>query len=110
MLEFLLLGIRHNGSGLAVLLHSQPLLVPTDRFCLLREGSNHARKGARLLGKFVCRLMVLVKSHSILPFFYSLVRPTSMSATAQAQMRRSSYLLRQHCMQLILLGQACTQQ
>src|SRR5215217_5164064 len=50
VLELFRLRVGHDGARLGVRFHRQSLLVPADRFRLLSERGDHARKGACLGG------------------------------------------------------------
>jgi hypothetical protein len=64
VLELLALGVAHDGQRLGVGLHREALLIPADRFGLLGQRRAHARERARLSGKLLRRLVVLIKTHA----------------------------------------------
>src|SRR5690348_9652800 len=77
MLEFFFLRVLHDGTGLGVLLHGRPLLVPVDGFGLLDERDNHAGKSSHLVRQLVRRFVILLEAHRGTPSRYYAARNTA---------------------------------
>ena len=63
VLELLALGVPHDRLRLRVFFHRQTLLVPADRFGLLRQRGAQARERPRTRRQLLGWLVVLVEAH-----------------------------------------------
>src|SRR5436305_7179044 len=89
VLELLVLSVAHDRPRVLVLFDRQTLLVPANRFRLLDQRRDHTRKSPRLWREFIRRLVVLIKTHSILLQKPSLqIRGASDSSSAETQSLR----------------------